>query len=193
MLCRTPERRTVSPTITGAASSWRAQAAEVLVAGGISYWSWTGNHPPLDVLERDVSEQAAVMKDAGADLLMLEMMADIDRMLCTLCGAQDNGLPVWVGLSCAPAEDGNMRLLSGEPIEAALIVLAERNVPLVSIMHTDVQHIDACLDLLDTHWNGLVGVYAHSGDYAEGKWIFESTILAASSVLLRKPGSEVAR
>lgn len=153
-----------------------AQAPGILVAGGVSYWSWTGNHPPLDVLEHDVSEQVAIMKEAGADLLMLEMMADIDRMLTTLGAAQGSGLPVWVGLSCAPGEDGTMRLLDGEPIEDALKALAKRDVPLVNIMHTDVAHIGACLDVIEAHWSGLIGVYAHSGDYREGRWHFESTI-----------------
>ena len=45
-------------------------------------------------------------------------------------------------------------------------------------MHTEVAVIDACLDVLDKTWTGPVGVYAHSGDYIDGKWIFSSVINA---------------
>ena len=70
------------------------QKPDVLVAGGISYWSWAGDHPSLDNLRGSIEEQAAIMVKAGADLLMLEMMIDIDRMLVTLDAAQTSGLPV---------------------------------------------------------------------------------------------------
>jgi len=149
---------------------------DVLVAGGMSFWSWIDNPPPLDVLRRDAAEQAAIMADAGADLLMLEMMVAIDRMLVLLEAGQKTGLPVWVGLSCEPGDDGVMRLLEGEPLIAALEALDGWGVPLLNIMHTEVRDIDACLDIVDDHWNGLVGVYAHTGDYRDSKWIFDGII-----------------
>ncbi len=152
------------------------QTPDVLVAGGISYWSYTGNHPPLDDLRVSVTKQAGVMADADADLLMLEMMVDIDRMLVTLEAAQSSGLPVWAGLSSRPREDGVMCLYNGDPLKEALAALAEKNVPLVNVMHTDVLYVDECLDIVEQNWDGLVGVYAHSGTWDGQKWIFESTI-----------------
>ncbi|MEM9394335.1 MAG: homocysteine S-methyltransferase family protein [Pseudomonadota bacterium] len=152
---------------------------DVLVAGAISYWSFVQRHPPLSVLAEGIEEQAAIMKDAGADLLMLEMMVDIDRMLVTLEAAQTSGLPVWVGLSCKPNEKGEMCLYNGAPLAVALEALADKNVPLVNIMHTDVQYIDACLDIVEAYWSGLVGVYAHSGVFKDGEWRFEDTISPA--------------
>lgn len=154
----------------------KMQTPNVLVAGGISYWSFIGKHPPLDVLALGIAEQAAIMADAGADLLMLEMMIDIDRMLVTLEAAQTSGLPVWVGFSCEPDESGAMCLYNGDKLEDALAALAYKNVSLINIMHTDVKYVDKCLDIVENHWQGLVGVYAHSGDFVDDKWIFESTI-----------------
>ena len=148
----------------------------VLVAGGISYWSWSGKHPPLAELGESVTEQAAIMAAAGADHLMLEMMVDIDRMLVTLEAAQSSGLPVWVGLSCEPDGEGVMCLENGDPLRDALAAIKDKSVPLVSIMHTDVAYIDACLDVVQAHWSGPIGVYAHSGGYSEGKWMFDTTI-----------------
>ena len=89
------------------------------------------------------------------------------------------GLPVWVGLSCEPSNDGTMRLLEGEPLGDAIDALKGRNVPLISIMHTEVRDIDACLDIVEGHWDGLVGVYAHTGDYRDMKWIFDGIISPA--------------
>ncbi|MEM7060915.1 MAG: homocysteine S-methyltransferase family protein [Pseudomonadota bacterium] len=152
------------------------QRPDVLVAGGISYWSFTGDHPPLADLRTSVTEQAAIMADAGADLLMLEMMVGIDRMLVTLEAAQSSGLPVWPGLSCMPNEDGVMCLFTGDTLVDALGALTGRGVPLISIMHTDVIHVAACLDIVEQHWDGLVGVYAHSGTMIDQKWTFNETI-----------------
>ncbi len=144
---------------------------DVLVAGGISYWSFVGEKPSLDDLRASIEIQAAVMRDAGADLLMLEMMVGIERMLVTLDAAKTSGLPVWVGLSCEPGVDGAMRLLDGDSLADALEALKGRDVPLVSIMHTFDHDVDACLDVVEHHWDGLTGVYAHtSSPYEGGKW-----------------------
>lgn len=154
----------------------KTERADVLVAGGVSYWSFTGNHPSLDVLHKDVAKQSMIMKEAGADLLLLEMMVDIDRMQVTIEAAQSSGLPVWAGLTCEPDTDGTMCLRNGEPLVDALAALSNTDIPLVSIMHTDVKYIDVCLDVLEQHWDRLVGVYAHVGEFKDGQWVFDFTI-----------------
>lgn len=160
-----------------------------LVAGGVSHWSFTGRLPSISALESGAADQAAIMRDAGADLIMLEMMIEIPRMLAVLRGAMTSGLPVWVGLSCAPDADGYMCLqarhtdengrVTGEPRQPmidAIDALKGKEIPVLSIMHTDVEDIHRCLDILDEHWDGLVGVYAHSGGFVDGGWTFDNTI-----------------
>ncbi len=149
---------------------------DVLVAGGISYWAWTGPWVDPEELLASAGEQAAIMADAGADLLMLEMMVDIERMLVTLQAAQATGLPVWVGLSCKPNEAGTMCLYQGDTLADALDALAPRNVPLVNIMHTEVDYIDACLDVVADHWAGPVGVYAHSARWVDNVCYYDQTV-----------------
>ncbi|MEM6481980.1 MAG: homocysteine S-methyltransferase family protein [Pseudomonadota bacterium] len=153
-----------------------ADAPDVLVAGGMSYWSWTNNWQEADSLRRDATTQAGIMAQAGADLIMLEMMVDLDRMRVTLEAAQSSGLPVWAGLSCEPDTDGTMRLMRGEPLAEALDVLNELDIPLLSIMHTEVDYIDACLTIVAQHWDKPVGVYAHSARWSGQKGIFDDTI-----------------
>ena len=150
----------------------------VLVAGGISYWTWTGNKPSLDELNSSITQQAKIMADAGADLIMLEMMVDIEQMLTTLKAAESSGLPIWVGLSCEPDQSQKMCLLDGDSLEETVHELKSYNPDVINIMHTEVEYVDQCLDILQNEWNGHIGVYAHSGTSIDGDWTFDNVISA---------------
>ncbi len=89
----------------------------VLVAGGITHWSFTKQITPLPIIISSSEEQAAIMENAGADLIMLEMMSDVDRTLAILGATRKCGLPVWVGFSCHLDKDGVPYLLDGPPLE----------------------------------------------------------------------------
>ncbi|MEM9205455.1 MAG: homocysteine S-methyltransferase family protein [Pseudomonadota bacterium] len=167
----------------------RADKPNTVIAGGISHWSFSRRLPTLDDLRDGAADQARIMKEAGADLIMLEMMVEVPRMMAVLDGALSSDLPIWVGLSCAPEKSGTMCLQNAEAdsngfvyardgayLADAISALDGYDVPLLSVMHTDVQHIDACLDVVDNYWSGLVGVYAHSGRFVDGKWGFQDTI-----------------
>ncbi len=154
----------------------RMGTPDVLVAGGMSYWAWSGNWQSAADIKAAAVEQAAIMGDAGADLLMLEMMVDIDRLMATLEAAQASGLPVWVGLSCKADESGAMNLLRGGPLADALDAIGDRGVPLLNIMHTEVEYVDACLDIVADHWSGPIGVYAHSARWVDQVCYYDVTI-----------------
>ncbi|NNE63162.1 MAG: homocysteine S-methyltransferase family protein, partial [Gammaproteobacteria bacterium] len=112
--------------------------SNALVAAGISYWSWSGKHPGLENLKEAAQRQVEILADAGAELFMLEMMIDIDRMLILLDAARSTGLPVWVGFTCEPNAQGVVCLRNGEPLSDALAAIENREVDLVNIMHTEV-------------------------------------------------------
>ena len=152
------------------------ETPDVLVAGGIAYLSFTGKTPPPDQLRANLEEQAAIMADAGADLIMLEMMADIERTQIALEAAQKTGLPVWVGFSCHLDEAGEPLLLYGPPLVDGIKAIEDYDVPVITIMHTEVEYVPACLDVLKDNWQGPVGVYAHSGKFVEPNWIFNDVI-----------------
>lgn len=151
-------------------------APQVLVAGGMTHASFTTNIPTRDQLRMNAEEQAAIMAEAGADLIMLEMMMDVARMLIMLESGQKSGLSVWVGFSCKVDDEGVVRLLHGPTLAEGLEAIKGKEVPLVSIMHTEVEYIEACLDVLDAHWSGPIGVYAHSGKFVDPNWIFNDVI-----------------
>ncbi|HUV28307.1 MAG TPA: homocysteine S-methyltransferase family protein [Anaerolineales bacterium] len=148
----------------------------VLVAGGIAYLSFTGKTPPPEQLRANLEEQAVIMADAGADLIMLEMMADIERTEIALEAAQKTGLPVWVGFSCHLDEVGEPHLLYGSALLEGVKAIQNYDVPVVTIMHTEVEYIDACLNVLKANWQGPIGVYAHLGKIVAPNWIFNDVI-----------------
>ncbi|MEM7337177.1 MAG: homocysteine S-methyltransferase family protein [Actinomycetota bacterium] len=140
----------------------------VVVGAGMSHWSFTNANPPLAELERAATEQATILADAGAELIVLEMMVSIDRMHCLIRAAKTTGLPVWVGFSIG-GENGElpdrsvMTLRDDDELLAdAIDSLAGLGIDLVSIMHTDVDLVDPCLDIAFDRWAGPIGVYAHS-------------------------------
>jgi S-methylmethionine-dependent homocysteine/selenocysteine methylase len=153
-----------------------SKKTNILVAGSICYQRFPTGEPNKNTLFEDIFEQAVILRDAGADLLILEMMLDIDLTLITLDAALKTGLPVWVGLSCEKNSDGNICLLGGDLLTDCLKELKKKSVPLVNIMHTEVDLISECLDVLDANWEGFVGVYAHTGLYKNPEWIFDDII-----------------
>ena len=67
-------------------------------------------------------------------------------------------------------------MLNGDPLEKALDNLNNKNIDLINIMHTEIPLINACLDILQNNWKGLIGVYAHSGVMEKTNWTFEEVI-----------------
>lgn len=141
---------------------------EVVVGAGISHWSFDGRQPPLDELEWAATEQVGIMAEAGAEVIILEMMVSIERMRRLVAAAATTGLPVWVGFSVG-GEEGElpdrrvMTLRDDDELLADGIAALDRGgVDLVSIMHTDVDLVDPCLDVAIEHWSGPLGLYAHS-------------------------------
>ncbi|MEM8925370.1 MAG: homocysteine S-methyltransferase family protein [Actinomycetota bacterium] len=141
---------------------------EVVIGAGISHWSFDGNRPSLDELEQAATEQVGIMADAGAEVIILEMMVSIERMHRLIAAAATTGLPVWVGFSVGDEEGGlpDRRVMTlrddDELLADGIASLDGCGVDLVSIMHTDVDLVDACLDVALEHWSGPLGLYAHS-------------------------------
>lgn len=158
---------------------------DAVVAAGISNWTWEGEHPPLEVLVRNTTEQAAALAEGGAELLVLEMMIDVGRMRATLDGASSVGLPIWVGFTVGSeegvpfADDGTVRLRDGELLADAIAALDGYDVGAIAIMHTVVDLVDDALDVALEEWAGPVAVYAHSGDYVDGDWVYDGVISPA--------------
>ena len=156
----------------------RAQGGyeHALVAGGISYWSWRGDMPPEEQMREATTRQATIMKEAGADLVMLEMMIDQTNLETTLAAVSSIGLPVWAGITTGRAPDGHIRLRKGDPLAPAVRALAAAGVDLINIMHTEVEFVADSIDAVRLDWGGPLGVYAHSSTEIDKRWVFEDVI-----------------
>jgi len=160
---------------------------KVVVAGGISNWSFSGNRPTLDVLRENTIEQATIMRDAGAELLSLEMMVDLARMKATLDAVATVNLPIWVGLTIGPEQGQPAEELADEielregGLLADAVELAKKyaSVDALCLMHSDVRLTEPGVAAIREHWDGPVGAYAHSADMIEGTLIFEGAITPA--------------
>lgn len=163
------------------------RADDVLVAAGVSHWDFNNNPPTLAELRANTIEQVEIMKSAGPDLFMLEMMADIDKMRVILDVTQRSGLPVWAGLSFKFDENNQPVMLHKGTVEDAVTLLLARDVPLLNVMHTEVRFVDATLDVLDGLWkvagrdsaNRPLGVYAHSGKFKQDSTMQFDTVMPA--------------
>jgi len=157
---------------------------DAVVAGGISNWSFSGNHPTLDQLHADTVAQATIMQEAGADLLSLEMMVDIERFTVTLQAAASVGLPLWVGFSVGPdlghepEELGeHIQLRDGGLLEDAVALAAGHGaVDAICIMHTDVRLVERSLATVRDGWNGPLGAYAHASAIIDGEFTHDGVL-----------------
>ncbi|MEJ2487852.1 MAG: homocysteine S-methyltransferase family protein [Anaerolineales bacterium] len=151
-------------------------APDVLVAAGIAYLSFTGKIPHPEQLRTNLEEQAAIMAEAGADLIMLEMMMDVERTQIAIEAGQKTGLPVWVGFSCDLDDSGVPKLLYGPSLVEGIKSLEDYDIPAITIMHTEVDYIPACVEIVKNVWQRPYGVYAHSGKFVQPNWIFNDVI-----------------
>ncbi len=151
-------------------------AANAVVAGSLSTTTQGGEQPPLGVLLANLSEGAQIQADAGAELLILEMMGSIELTKIALTAAVGTGLPVWLGWSCEERNGVPWLHYGGETLDDAMRWGWGAPIELMAIMHTETSECDACLEVIRRHWDGPVGVYAHTGKWEPPNWIFENTI-----------------
>ncbi|NNE94772.1 MAG: homocysteine S-methyltransferase family protein [Acidimicrobiales bacterium] len=150
---------------------------DAVVAGTISPTEQGGPPVSLDELAADLNEAAALQAEAGAELLILEMMRSIETAQIAIDAGMTAGLPIWLGWSCEPGEGEPQLYRTGDPLAAAMAWAAEQEaVEVITVMHTETEFSAACLDVVNQYWDGPTGVYAHTGDWQPPHWIFDGTI-----------------
>ncbi len=126
-------------------------------------------------------EQAEVMAEAGAELIVLEMMRDIPETTYAVEESLSTGLPVWVGFSTRTSPDGSQLLLqdspdSGPTLADALAAIMPLGPSVISVMHTTAEETTPALAELRRHWQGPTGAYPNSsGTKVASVWDLEDT------------------
>lgn len=158
-----------------------SEKKEAWIAGALSTTTFTGaldtsRLPRGDAAVSRYAKQAEIQAEAGAELIILEMMRDIDHTALALEGALRAGRPVWVGFSCAAAKDGVFLLDTDIPLRRALAEIPLQTAQAVGIMHTLIEHTPAALDVLQPAWSGKTFAYPHAGRFRMPHWIFQDVI-----------------
>ena len=173
----------------------REQAAvsrPIYIAGSISTEntsasSYFGRHieglklPNEQQSRANYREQAEIMAEAGADLIVLEMMRDIPQTVYAVEASLSTGLPVWVGFSTRMSADGSQVLLQDSPDDGptfaeALAAVIPLGPSVVSVMHTTAEETTPALTELRKHWQGPTGAYPNSsGTVSPSRWDLEDT------------------
>lgn len=116
--------------------------------------------------------QATALADAGADLLVLEMMRSEAVAESALQAAAETGLTVWLGISIGDSgQSGALVTIDGTDV-SRLLAVAQGRADAVLVMHTDVDVAGQALPLLRRAWRGPLGAYPHVGEWRPPNWVF---------------------
>lgn len=154
----------------------------IWIAGSISSFiaeAHPRNQPSAAAARASYREQAELLSEAGADLLLLEMMRDIDHSRLAVECAAATGLPVWIGFTCKRTGEGEI-VLRGREVEhrlaEAIGPVAEAGGELMAIMHSELDVTPAALDILAERWRGPLGAWPNSGEFVMPNWLFDDIV-----------------
>jgi len=116
---------------------------------------------PTASLLREWSDQVAALRQAGADLILIESMSAIFQLLPAVRAARGSGLPVWLGIHATTAGT----LTSGESMDELVRALEADGlgVDAILLMCSAPAAITATLPKLREAFGGATGAYANIG------------------------------
>ena len=124
-------------------------------------------------------ELANILRDAGVDHIMLEMMYNPVRAKLALEAALSTGLPVWFGMSARRAADGRVVTFDAfEEVAIATIagLIPAHGVDAAGFMHTGAEIISEALAAARPYFAGPLMAYPDSGYFEMPDWRFVDTI-----------------
>ncbi len=125
----------------------------------------------------DYREQAQLLAEAGAELIVLEMIEAPGYGRAALRAAAETGLPVWLGISAARRPDGTLstftELGGGDSFEDLLRALADPSLAAVTVMHSSPEVILDAIEIIRGHFAGPIGAYAETGGWVPPNWVFD--------------------
>jgi S-methylmethionine-dependent homocysteine/selenocysteine methylase len=161
---------------------------DVLVAGSLSQMCPMAadsdrpdldREPPADVMRAAFHELAALLRDAGCDVILLEMMFYPWRIRLALEAAVATGLPVWAGFSVRRDQAGNVVSFAPEqsiPFGDLLETLHGFDVQAAGLMHSAANVIGDATAILRRQYDGPLMAYPDSGYFRMPHWQFEDVI-----------------
>ena len=185
---------TINRRAVAAAREAREEVAggPVAIAGSISEWVPDESSKWSDPAHHRAAlrEQAELLAAAGVDLLAVEMAMRVEQAVPAVEEALATGLPVWVGCSCGrdPAT-GDLRTFHApwRPFAELVDAVASlEGVGAIHVMHSAVSDTAAGIDAVRARWDGPIGAYPESGEFAMPRWTFVE--IAASDLVAAARG-----
>jgi homocysteine S-methyltransferase len=122
-------------------------------------------------------EQAELLAEGGVDLIALEMINARGYGRAALQAAAETGLPVWLGISAFRLDDGTLGTLpelgDGDTFEDLLTALVDPGLAAITVMHAKPELTLDAIEIIRRYFDGPIGVYAETGDWAPPKWVFD--------------------
>lgn len=159
-----------------------AEGTGAVVAGSLSHMI-----PRVDLhgvtsdseIAESFAELACLLKDAGCEMILLEMMFAPERMHFAFDAACATGLPVWAGFSARRGAMGEVLSFHQSreiPFADILGVLSDFPVEAAGIMHSESEVTGDALALLRGTFAGPLTAYPDSGHMKMPEWQFEEVI-----------------
>jgi S-methylmethionine-dependent homocysteine/selenocysteine methylase len=160
----------------------RTGRESVVIAGSMSRFGLQWGDPPWSLsdpprTQEEIAEaygaQARFLAEAGADLIVLEMMDP--GWLPAVQAAADTGLPIWLALAGVMLDEAGrpVRWPEGQRLEVELPALIDPSVTAVTVLHSDFDATRAALQVIPRFWSGPFGAYPHYGGWERPNWVFK--------------------
>jgi homocysteine S-methyltransferase len=160
-----------------------APAHVVAVAGSLSTMRpilpGTGKSDPAFVptameAQATYGELASLLAEAGAEMILMEMMCDLEQAGHAMEAAVATGLPVWVGFSVHGAAAGRVTMHGHDDLDFAEVINPIMRIggSVAGVMHSYPEETTAALEILFRHWSGPVSAYPESGYFEMPDWRF---------------------
>lgn len=149
---------------------------------------------PNETAERAAyRELAETLADAGADLLLLEMMQEARHAPLACEAARATGLPVWLGVSCRVGAGGELVGYDFPlvPLARCLDVLLPLGPDAVAVMHSPAAAVVPGLRALRERYAGPLGAYPELGDGSEQAAALAPAELAAAAETWSAAGARI--
>jgi S-methylmethionine-dependent homocysteine/selenocysteine methylase len=162
--------------------------SDVLVAGSLSHMCPMAadtdrpdadREAPVEIMREGFHELAMLLRDAGCDLILLEMMYCPRRTPLAFEAALATGLPVWAGFAARRDERGEVVSFARDesvPLADILSVLEGADVQAAGLMHTAADVVADAIVILRQHYPGQLMAYPDSGYFRMPSWQFEDII-----------------
>ena len=158
---------------------------EVCVAASMSSMPAfdTFSVPKTDEVRQGFVRQAELLVEAGAELIIAEMMRDVDISDMVIPAARGTGIPVWTGFSASMNDAGTLinyespvRDDETMPFRRLAEEVLAMGCDAAGVMHSSVNDTGPALAELGELWNGPMFAYAESGHFVPPSWKFEDII-----------------